>query len=243
MLSTSLIAPLEIAKFVFFVSYVAATIGVIVGVYWEGDQFPKDKQQRGWTLLVRSLAADTLFTVLVFGTDGWISAIQRQEIIALTGIGNAIAPRGVDVNELTNELKDQPRLPVDILYTPGDSDSYLLANSISFGVVNAGWTLRNINPTPPLTDKWGWSGGYCLVSTGVVVLTNKLTKEEFDSLMKPLNERVKTPVFVLTNALIDSLRGSAAGKGVIPLSCDEVPPGMLQIVVAPKLVPTGPFNK
>jgi hypothetical protein len=77
MLSTNLIVPLELAKLVFFVVYVAATIGVLIGVYWEGDQFPKEKQQRGWTLLVRSLAVDTLFTILVFSADGWISTIQR----------------------------------------------------------------------------------------------------------------------------------------------------------------------
>jgi hypothetical protein len=75
--SASLIFPLEIAKFVFFAVYVAATIGVVVGVYWEGEQFPKEKQHQGWKLLVASLAIDTLFTVLIFGTDGWISHIQR----------------------------------------------------------------------------------------------------------------------------------------------------------------------
>jgi hypothetical protein len=74
---------LEVAKVVFFAVYVAATIGVIVGVYWEGDRFPKEKQQRGWSLLIRSLAADTLFTILIFGTDGWIGQIQRVEIISL----------------------------------------------------------------------------------------------------------------------------------------------------------------
>lgn len=83
MMSSSLIVPLEIAKWVFVVVYVCATIGVIIGVYWEGDQFPKEKQQRGWRLLVGSLAIDTLFTIMIFGTDGWVSAIQRDEIVAL----------------------------------------------------------------------------------------------------------------------------------------------------------------
>jgi hypothetical protein len=88
--NSSLIFPLEIAKFVFFAVYVAATVGVIVGVYLEGDQFDKETQQRGWRLLVGSLAVDTLFTVLVFGMDGWIASIQRAEIIALE---RQIAPR------------------------------------------------------------------------------------------------------------------------------------------------------
>jgi hypothetical protein len=80
---TSLLDPLEWIKWVFVVAYVLSTIGVTVGVYWEGDQFEKTKQQRGWRLLILSLAADTLFTILIFATDGWISHIQRQEIIAL----------------------------------------------------------------------------------------------------------------------------------------------------------------
>src|ERR1700730_18319226 len=84
MMSTTLVNPLEIAKLVFFAVYVLATIGVIIGVYWEGDQFPKEKQQRGWVLLVASLGIDTFFTILMFGTDGWISAIQRNEIAGLT---------------------------------------------------------------------------------------------------------------------------------------------------------------
>lgn len=102
MMSTSLIAPLEIAKIVFFAVYVAATIGVLVGVYWEGDQFPKEKQQRGWLLLVRSLAVDTLFTILVFGVDGWISAIQREEIIALE---IRLAPRSLSDGQLSEIAK------------------------------------------------------------------------------------------------------------------------------------------
>jgi len=90
MSNPSLIFSLEIAKFVFFCVYVAATIGVIVGVYWEGEHFDKATQQRGWRLLVGSLAIDTLFTVLIFGTDGWIGHIQRSEIIALE---EKLAPR------------------------------------------------------------------------------------------------------------------------------------------------------
>jgi hypothetical protein len=80
LVSTSLILPLEVAKFAFFVVYVAATIGVIIGVYWEGEKFDKKTQHRGWLLLVTSLAIDTLFTILIFGTDGWISHIQKYQI-------------------------------------------------------------------------------------------------------------------------------------------------------------------
>jgi hypothetical protein len=97
MLSSTLIAPLEIAKVLFWLVYVAATVGVAVGVYWEGDQFPKAKQQRGWRLLVTSLAVDTLFTVLIFSVDGWISAIQREE---LSIVAKYVSPRDLSASEI-----------------------------------------------------------------------------------------------------------------------------------------------
>ena len=83
MFANALLTALEYAKWLFAVAYILSTIGVIIGVYWEGEQFEKLKQQRGWRLLICSLALDTLFTILIFGTDGWISQIQRREIIAL----------------------------------------------------------------------------------------------------------------------------------------------------------------
>jgi hypothetical protein len=103
MLSNSeLIGPLEVAKFLFSAVYVAATIGVIVGVYWEREEFPKEKRDRGWRLLVRSLAVDTLFTVLILGTDGWIGSIQRAEIIALE---MRLAPRILSDAQLLRIVK------------------------------------------------------------------------------------------------------------------------------------------
>jgi hypothetical protein len=83
MFTSSLLHPLEYIKWLLATLYVLSTIGVTIGVYWEGEQFKKAKQQRGWRLLIWSLALDTLFTILIFGTDGWISQIQQREIIAL----------------------------------------------------------------------------------------------------------------------------------------------------------------
>ncbi len=71
---------LESAKWVFVVAYVVATIGVTIGVHWEGEHFAKPKQSLGHRLVVWSLAADTLFTILIFATDGWISQIQKSQI-------------------------------------------------------------------------------------------------------------------------------------------------------------------
>src|SRR5579872_4350879 len=62
MLGTSLLGPLEITKWLLVAFFVASTVGVIVGVYWEGEGFAKDKQHRGWQVLLASLAAETAFS-------------------------------------------------------------------------------------------------------------------------------------------------------------------------------------
>jgi hypothetical protein len=142
--STALIVPLEIAKALFFVAYVASTIGVIIGVYWEGDQFPKEKQNRGWLLLIRSLAADTLFTVLIFGTDGWIGRIQRSEIIALENKLAARSLSDVQLAEMRQELGafSGQQFLFDAYMVKETSD---IGKQISDTLVSAGW-IKSIQP-------------------------------------------------------------------------------------------------
>jgi hypothetical protein len=74
---------LEGAKNALIWLYVLSTIGVIIGVYFEGERFSEHTKLLGWRLLLWSLAAETLFGVLIFAADGRISRIQRDEIIAL----------------------------------------------------------------------------------------------------------------------------------------------------------------
>ncbi len=140
MLSNSaLIFPLEIAKFAFFAVYVAATIGVIVGVYLEGDQFDKETQQRGWRILVRSLAVDTLFTILIFGTDGWISSIQRGEIIALEDRLAARTLSDTQVSAIAEKLKAFGGQEFDIVTYWKNPEALGLANRLYDALLKAGW--------------------------------------------------------------------------------------------------------
>jgi hypothetical protein len=74
---------LEHTKEVLIWLYVLATIGVIIGVYMEGERFSERTKLLGWRILLLSLATETLFGTLIFATDGRISRIQRSEIIAL----------------------------------------------------------------------------------------------------------------------------------------------------------------
>jgi hypothetical protein len=138
--STSLLPWLEAAKLVFSISYVVATVGVIVGVVWEGEQFPKEKQQRGWRLLVTSLGFDTLFTILVLSTDGWISAIQRDEISALEARLAARVIPATDVASLAVLLSkfSGQKYGISSYWTLGEAK--LLASQIEFDVLaKSGW--------------------------------------------------------------------------------------------------------
>jgi hypothetical protein len=138
MLSNSeLIGPLEVAKFLFSTVYVVATIGVIVGVYWEREEFPKEKRDRGWRLLVRSLAVDTLFTVLILGTDGWIGSIQRVEIISLE---TRLAQRAISTEEekIVEALKQFSGTPFDFSINPAP-EPLTFANRVRAILKESGW--------------------------------------------------------------------------------------------------------
>jgi hypothetical protein len=84
------IETLEGAKEALIWLYVLSTIGVIVGVYLEGERFSEPTKLLGWRLLLWSLSAETLFGILIFAADGRISRIQRDDIIALE---TKLAPR------------------------------------------------------------------------------------------------------------------------------------------------------
>ena len=66
--------------------YVICTALVVLGVVWEGENYPKAKQHRGWKLLIAALSAEVFFGILIFAVDGWISKIQKDEIFALESV-------------------------------------------------------------------------------------------------------------------------------------------------------------
>jgi hypothetical protein len=84
---------LEGAKVALIWLYVLSTIGVIVGVYLEGERFSDHTKLVGWRILLCSLAVETLFGALIFAADGKISNDQRHEIIALQ---KKLAPRSLN---------------------------------------------------------------------------------------------------------------------------------------------------
>jgi hypothetical protein len=93
--------------------YVAATAGVLLGVYWENDRFPKETQEYGWDVLVKSLATELFVGFIIFSIDGRIGTVQRNAIIDLQ---RTIAYRVIDKKAFVAALAGKPKARVEIQY-------------------------------------------------------------------------------------------------------------------------------
>jgi len=197
----TLLDALEAAKWACAGAYVIATIGVTLGVYWEGAQFSKARQEFGNKVLIVSLAADTLFTIFVFGIDGWIGQIQRSEIITLE---NRVAARSLsdaqfaDIAKRLAPLKGQQFHIVTYWKNPEALD---ISNRIYAALVKAGW----------LYDKPASSEFILGVDTGVTMLYDKRV---------PGNEKA-------ASALVEALNANgiaAADDGQNPPTTEAINP-------------------
>jgi hypothetical protein len=64
--------------------YILASVAVILGVYWENEDFKKETRKKGWILLLLALGVETLLAIVIFVGDAEIIGHQRAEIIRLT---------------------------------------------------------------------------------------------------------------------------------------------------------------
>jgi hypothetical protein len=142
MLSTTIshigVDDLEWIKWWLFVPlYVVSAIGVVFGVYWENDKFPDAKKHRGWRLLLWSLSAEIMLSVLIFATDGWIGKLQKDEILSLE---MKLAPR-----VLTSQQKSLIAEKIQSSFKPAfafsatNEEEINLAISLSGIFERAGW--------------------------------------------------------------------------------------------------------
>jgi hypothetical protein len=203
-----------------------STIGVIIGVYWEGDKFGKDKQHRGWLLLLCALAAETAFGIMIFLTDGWISEIQRHEIIALE---KQIAPRKIDGSLFAKILRNGPKptSKVQLLYVREDPDSYQLALQIYWYMGSSGWECDTEKPIPPPAADSMYGDAAIALSvgghaTGVTIVAPNIKDISWES-----------PFGALFKAFRAAL--GQAGRGIDR----TMPEDALRIVVAPKPLAPG----
>jgi hypothetical protein len=144
----ALLNVLEGAKWVFVGAYVVSTIGVTVGVYWEGDQFDKAKQHRGWKLLICSLAADTFFTIMVFGIEGWVGHIQRNEIIALESRLAARTLTPGQLHAITDAVGRYAGIKFELGTYSHVPECAALTDQIGSALKNANWDLVPLNAEP-----------------------------------------------------------------------------------------------
>ncbi len=225
--NTALIAPLEIAKWLFVLFFVASTIGVIVGVYWEGEKFDKTKQHRGWKLLLRSLAAETAFGVLIFLSDGWIAEIQRAEIerqnFEIVVLRKNSLPRSIDIQAFTKKLEGAQPAKVEILYVPDCNDCWWLSSWLADALNNAHWSAGKPTPVAPQDRNWVRAvHSLYAQSWGITVVVNSPDKITADP---------KLPFGALNWALTHELGGNFGIQGAIDVS---MPDDLIRIVVAPK---------
>jgi hypothetical protein len=161
---------IEIAKWCFVALFLLANAGVWLGVYWEGDRFPKSTQARGWRLLLISLTAELLFGGLTSAADGWISGAQQRTIEAQRGqiialdklvddanttariaqqnaamLGTLMTPRHLaqgQYDAIVSYLGMRPpRFAVEIQVIPSDWECREFAKDIEAALVDAGETV------------------------------------------------------------------------------------------------------
>jgi len=129
----------------FIVAYITATVGVVFGVYWERESFPKEVQEYGWDVLVKSLAVELLCGTLIFSIDGRIARIQRD---AITALEMRLAARSLSDKQASEITKAMSRYPGQhfVLFSYRYKEASDIADQIGNAVIKAGWQK---DPLPP----------------------------------------------------------------------------------------------
>jgi hypothetical protein len=224
---------LEIGRISVFLLYAIATIGVIMGVYWEHEEFEVTKRKRGWLLLLLSLGAETFLTITLFGIDSEISQrqqkiIERQqsEIIALRKNGIA---RSIEVSAFAARLADSPLASVEIRYVVPCTDCESLSFWISEALKKANWSVSSITPIDPIDRNWVRVVGHLHAqSSGITVVVNSPDKISAD--------RRTSSLAALMGALSQTLGFNFAGYDAAVMGGVDVsmPPDLIRVVIAPK---------
>ncbi len=120
-------------------SYVVAAVFVTLGVYLEKKEFEESTHKIGWRMLVGSLGIEIVLTIFIFAVDARISALQRNEIIALQ---KRLAPRSLTAEQLerlVNALKPFKETLYDFSFWTPESITFM--QQLAYLLKDAGWTL------------------------------------------------------------------------------------------------------
>jgi hypothetical protein len=146
----------------------------------------------------------------------------QEAMLKLEQLRKQLGPRRIDSEIFLAELAEQPKAPLEILYSPDDPDSWNLALRTASLLVEAGWLVNSPIPIPRKSDSRGspssvMAGGY---PSGVTISVSSL--EEHD---KP-----GTAYTALWNAF---WKGLDTG-GMFATRHEEIPEGTLRVIIAPR---------
>jgi hypothetical protein len=218
---------LEIGRISVFLLYAIATIGVIMGVYWEHEEFEVTKRKRGWLLLLLSLGAETFLTITLFGIDSEISQrqqkiIERQQSEIIAAFKNSL-PRTIDVQALSTQVANAPPAKAEIRYVSECADCESLSFWLSEALKKANWS---VSPPLPITAQdrgWVWSVlSLHAQSSGITVVMDSPDKITADP---------KKSVGALLGALTKALAYNFNIQGGVDVT---MPGDVIRIVIAPK---------
>jgi hypothetical protein len=184
---------------------IIASFAVAVGIVMESPHWSIAN-----ALVIGGVVLEAICTLLIFGFDEGISSAQQSKIIALE---SQLAPREIDGKVFMEMLVKEPKEKCEILYTPGDPDSYQLSLQIFWYIMHAGWDCDVERPIPPKAD----SRSFVAWPTGISLVSN--TAE---------NVKPGSAFATLLAAFRATLGQTGAGAD------DKVPLGTIRIVVAPK---------
>jgi len=147
-----------------------------------------------------------------------------------------LAPRHLNYKEFVEQLKDQPQLPVEIMFVKDDADAFRLSLEIRSALRDAGWEASEPFPIPTLVQKIDSQlpstmsvGGQ---PSGVTVVTHAVTFEEAMADHREITG-VSIPTTargVLRAALLKSLGAINSASG----GQNPPPVGLIRLVVGPK---------
>jgi hypothetical protein len=140
-----------------------------------------------------------------------------------------VGPRRIDESALTESLKDVGKLPVEIMYTKEDGDSYKLSNQLGTVLAKLGWEVEGTPIPPNIIGKLSDFPSAMAVGgqpTGIAVVMDSAAVS-FEDVVKDK----PTPVHVFSMALRRSIVGDVVG---VLSSVNAPKPGIIRVVISPR---------
>jgi len=135
------IAALELLSSAIFWTYMGAAVCVVIGIYWEKEEFSKEKRHKGWLLLLWALGIETALGVGLHAVDDEISSRQRTVIASQQRtIEQLLSPRRLSSKqrEKLAAVAASSKLPF-VLMTSPDAETWDFGMSIAGVLKENGW--------------------------------------------------------------------------------------------------------